>query len=181
MTTPRAHRSPTLTAVSPQGKKRKQMVKGEKDEESYASKFDASILDDDVDNSGNRLDPGSHKENPEVIHDDDVNDDEKKDEKEDDVRTHEMGSLENRTEKMQTPIPTPPRSPRRNLSSDENIVQELTDIVSPSTTTTSKDPHKKRHISSKHNHLLGALRRMCRRQGYMIKRNQKKKMETKIV
>ncbi|GKA92682.1 hypothetical protein Tco_0814607 [Tanacetum coccineum] len=98
-----------------------QVVEGEKDEESYASKFDASILDDDADNSGNRLDPRSHKENPEVIHDDDVNDDEKKDEKEDDVRTHEMGSLENRTEKMQTPIPTPPRYPRRNLSSDKNI------------------------------------------------------------
>ncbi|GKD05503.1 hypothetical protein Tco_1180477, partial [Tanacetum coccineum] len=28
-----------------------------------------------------------------------------------------------------TPIPTPPRSPRINLSSDKNITQELTDIV----------------------------------------------------
>nr|GFC50829.1 hypothetical protein [Tanacetum cinerariifolium] len=61
-TTPRAHRTPTLTAASPQGKKRKQsaretsspqklliitikqkqVVKGEKDEESYADKFDVS-------------------------------------------------------------------------------------------------------------------------------------------
>ncbi|GJU53715.1 retrovirus-related pol polyprotein from transposon TNT 1-94 [Tanacetum coccineum] len=79
-TTPRAHRTPTFTAASPQGKKRKQsaretsllmkslkvtikqkqVVQGEKDEESYASKFAASMLDDDIDNFGNRLEPGSH-------------------------------------------------------------------------------------------------------------------------
>ncbi|GKF67532.1 hypothetical protein Tco_0197211 [Tanacetum coccineum] len=79
-TTPRAHRTPTFTAASPQGKKRKQSaretsllmkslkvtikqkqaVQGEKDEESYASKFAASMLDDDIDNFGNRLEPGSH-------------------------------------------------------------------------------------------------------------------------
>ncbi|GJW50145.1 hypothetical protein Tco_0091496 [Tanacetum coccineum] len=42
---------------------------------------------------------------------------------------NEMGSLEIRTEKMQTPIPTTPRSPRINLSSDKNIVQELTELL----------------------------------------------------
>ncbi|GJY33300.1 hypothetical protein Tco_0417769 [Tanacetum coccineum] len=74
-----------------------QVVKGEKDEESYADKFAASM-----------------------IHDDD-----NKEEKKDD----EMGSLENRTEKMQTPIPTTPKSPRINLSSDKNIAQEMMDTV----------------------------------------------------
>ncbi|GKD56544.1 hypothetical protein Tco_1289931 [Tanacetum coccineum] len=73
---------------------------------------------------------------------------EQKDEKKDD----ETGSLEFRTEKTQTPIPTPPRSPRIILSSDKNINQELTVIVSPSTTTLSKDPHKKRHISNSNVH-----------------------------
>ncbi|GJU44216.1 hypothetical protein Tco_1201482 [Tanacetum coccineum] len=103
--------TPTLTAASPQEKKRKQsdgetssprkslkvtikqkqVVEDEKDEESYASKFSASMLDD-VDVSGNRLEPWSHKENLEVIDDDDdVNDDEQKDEKKGDVGTHEMG------------------------------------------------------------------------------------------
>ncbi|GKA28758.1 hypothetical protein Tco_0715003 [Tanacetum coccineum] len=149
MTTPRAYGTPTLTAASPQGKKRKQ---SEKDDESYASKFAASMLHDDVDDSGNRLEPRSHKDNLEVIDDDDVNVDEKKDEKKDDVkekdnddqtdhalvRNQEMDSLENRTEKMQTPIPTPIRSPRIKLSLDKNIVQELTNTISPSTTTTSK-------------------------------------------
>ncbi|GJZ35470.1 hypothetical protein Tco_0581287 [Tanacetum coccineum] len=104
------------------------MVECGQDDESYASKFVASMLnDDDDDDSGNRLEPGSHKENPEVIHDDDDDADnkaEKKDEKKDD----EMGSLEIRTEKMQTSIPTPSRSPRIIFSLDKNINQELTKV-----------------------------------------------------
>ncbi|GKF38850.1 hypothetical protein Tco_0118911, partial [Tanacetum coccineum] len=86
--TPRAHRTPTISITYPQGKKRKQIV-GESS------------------SPQNSLEPGSHKENPEhVDHDDDdeENVDEKKDAK--------MGSLETRTEEMQTPIPTTPRSPR---------------------------------------------------------------------
>ncbi|GJS93128.1 hypothetical protein Tco_0800096, partial [Tanacetum coccineum] len=122
-TTPRAYRTPTLNVASPQGKKRKQsaketssqskslkvtikqkqVVEGGQDDESYASKFAASMLNDDDDD-----------------------DSEKKDEKNDD----EMGSLEIRTEKMQTPIPTPLSSPRKILSSDKKTFQELTNIVS---------------------------------------------------
>ncbi|GKG47649.1 hypothetical protein Tco_0507134 [Tanacetum coccineum] len=75
-----------------------------------------------------------------MIHDDDDNKEEKKDEKQGD----EMGSLEIRIEKMQTPFPTTPRSPRINLSSNKNIAQELTNTVSLSTPTTSKAPHKKK-------------------------------------
>ncbi|GKC98903.1 hypothetical protein Tco_1169178 [Tanacetum coccineum] len=105
-TTPRAYKTLTLTAASPQRKqsagetnspikslkktiKQKQVVEGGQDDESYASKFAASMLNDDDDD-----------------------DSEKKDEKNDD----EMGSLEIRTEKMQTPIPTPSRSLRIILS-----------------------------------------------------------------
>ncbi|GKB97875.1 hypothetical protein Tco_0984012, partial [Tanacetum coccineum] len=147
---PRAHRTPTLTTASPQGKKRKQsaretsspqkslkvtikqkqVVEGEKDVELYVDKFAASMIHDDVDDSGDRIETGSHKENLKVVDDDD-----NKKEKEDDA----MGSLETRTEKMQTPIPTTPRSHRINLSSDKNIAKELTDTVSLSTATTSKD------------------------------------------
>nr|GEV40098.1 hypothetical protein [Tanacetum cinerariifolium] len=86
------------------------VIKGRKDEESYASKFVASMLDDDINDSGNRLEPDSHKENPKDIDDDDVNDDEKKDDVEDKdnndhtnhalVSTQKMGSLEFRTEQM---------------------------------------------------------------------------------
>ncbi|GJZ10718.1 hypothetical protein Tco_0545477 [Tanacetum coccineum] len=63
--TPRAHRTPTLTA-SPQGKKRKQS--GERDH--------------DHDNSEDSLEPESHKDNPEHVDDDDDTDDKNVDEEE---------------------------------------------------------------------------------------------------
>ncbi|GKD24985.1 hypothetical protein Tco_1231199, partial [Tanacetum coccineum] len=79
--TPRAHRKPTLTTASPQGKKRKQqkldedkiekMVEGDKDEESYASEFADSMIKDDVDDFGTRIEPGSHKEHPKNVNGDD--------------------------------------------------------------------------------------------------------------
>nr|GEU70009.1 Gag-Pol polyprotein [Tanacetum cinerariifolium] len=105
--TPRAHRTPTLTA-SPQGKKMKQivgestteaqenvakvqekldeeeiekMVKGDEDEESYASAFANSMFNDDVDDSGTKIEPESHKEHPKhVTNDDEEIEKEKKDE-----------------------------------------------------------------------------------------------------
>ncbi|GKF25941.1 hypothetical protein Tco_0081835, partial [Tanacetum coccineum] len=54
------------------------MVEGEEDEESYASEFSNSMFNDDADDSGTRIEPVSHKENPEVVGDDVVT--EKKDE-----------------------------------------------------------------------------------------------------
>ncbi|GJW44627.1 hypothetical protein Tco_0073426 [Tanacetum coccineum] len=103
--------------------RQKQVSKGEKDEQSY----------DDVDDSDNRLEPESHKENPKHADDDD---DDKEEEKVDEKEGDEMGSLETRTEEMQTPILTTPRSPRKILSSDKNIDQELTDTILISTSTT---------------------------------------------
>nr|GEW94365.1 hypothetical protein [Tanacetum cinerariifolium] len=105
--------------------RQKQVVKGEKDD----------------DESDDRLEPGSHKENLEYIDDDD--DEEKVDEKKD----GDMGSLDTSTEEMQTPIPTPPRSPKTILSSDKNITQELMDTIPLPTATTSKTPHFKRRSS----------------------------------
>nr|GEV69285.1 hypothetical protein [Tanacetum cinerariifolium] len=103
-TTPRDHWTPTLTAASPQGKKRKQkldeeeiekMVKGEEDEESYASRFSNSMLNDN-DDSKNKIEPGSHKEYPEHVNDEDdetkkeKKDDTKDDKKDDDVKKRMM-------------------------------------------------------------------------------------------
>ncbi|GJT72766.1 hypothetical protein Tco_1032052 [Tanacetum coccineum] len=175
--TPRAHRIPIVSTASPHGKKRKQIA-GESCSPLKSLKItirqkqvvEGEKYDDD---SKDRLDPESHKENPEYVDDDD---DEEKVDEEKDV---DMGSLETRTEEMQTPIPTPPRSPRINLSSDKNITQELIDTVPLPTVTTSKNPHSKRHISSKYSHLPGALRRMCRRQGYMIQNMERKCVITK--
>ncbi|GKC65544.1 uncharacterized mitochondrial protein-like protein [Tanacetum coccineum] len=56
------------------------IIEGE-DEESYASEF-ADLVFLDEEDTRNRLEPGSHKENPEIVDDDDVDD--KNDEKKDD-------------------------------------------------------------------------------------------------
>ncbi|GKE92821.1 hypothetical protein Tco_1573916, partial [Tanacetum coccineum] len=48
------------------------MVEGEEDEESYASEFANSMLNDDVDDSGTRIELEIHKETQEVVTDDDV-------------------------------------------------------------------------------------------------------------
>ncbi|GJY66071.1 hypothetical protein Tco_0468309 [Tanacetum coccineum] len=117
--TPRAHRKPTLTA-SPQGKNRKQIVR---ESSSLQKSLKITIRQQKVvegekdDDFEDRIDPGSHKENPKHIDDDDDKDEEKVDEEE----GGEMGSLETRTKEMQTPIPTKPRSIRTILSSDKNI------------------------------------------------------------
>ncbi|GKE08702.1 hypothetical protein Tco_1412253 [Tanacetum coccineum] len=60
------------------------MVEGKEDEESYASEFADSMLNDDIDDSGTRIEPESYKENPEVVADEDVSkkkDDEKDEDK----------------------------------------------------------------------------------------------------
>ncbi|GKC21822.1 hypothetical protein Tco_1023972 [Tanacetum coccineum] len=208
-TTPRAHRTPTLTTASPQGKKRKQsagetssprkslkvtirkkkqtttpllppgdnkerdemaeatllsltlcktalaaeaqeyiakvqekldeeenekMVKGEEDEESYISEFADSMLNDDVDDFDESKDDNVKKT-------DDAAEEKDNDDQTDQtlVRIHATGSMETRNEKMQTPIPTPTRSPRKGLSLDKTILEELTAPVSLTTATTSKE------------------------------------------
>ncbi|GKB28029.1 hypothetical protein Tco_0867430 [Tanacetum coccineum] len=78
-------------------------------------------------------------ENPKHVDDDDENKKEKKEEKNDDGEDKDNDDHTNHA-----------------FVGTQEIV-ELTNIVSPSTTTTSKDPHKKRHISSKYSHLLGSL------------------------
>ncbi|GJW31681.1 putative reverse transcriptase domain-containing protein [Tanacetum coccineum] len=141
------------------------MVEGDEDEESYTSDFADSMINDDVDDSGTRLDSGSHKEHPEIVNDDDdqiekekkdeeikkekkykeikkeknIDDVEKTDEvvKEKDINVA-TGSMEFRKEKKQTPIPSPTRSPRKVSSSDKIVSEELIAAVSPTTTTTSK-------------------------------------------
>nr|GEY44998.1 hypothetical protein [Tanacetum cinerariifolium] len=79
-----AHRTPTFIA-SPQGKKRKQIV-GESSSLHKSLKITIRqqkvVESEKDDDSENRLEPGSHKENPEHIDDDDEKDKEKVDEEE---------------------------------------------------------------------------------------------------
>ncbi|GKD52390.1 hypothetical protein Tco_1281366 [Tanacetum coccineum] len=59
------------------------IVEGDEDEESYASEFADSMINDDVNDSGTRIQPGSHKEYPENVNDDD--EEIEKEKKDDDV------------------------------------------------------------------------------------------------
>ncbi|GJS20355.1 hypothetical protein Tco_0448987 [Tanacetum coccineum] len=75
--TPRAHRTPTLTA-SPQGKKRKQST-GESSSPQKSLKItirQQKVVEGekDDDDSADRLEPGSYKDNPEHVDDDDDKD-----------------------------------------------------------------------------------------------------------
>ncbi|GJW67052.1 hypothetical protein Tco_0121476 [Tanacetum coccineum] len=170
--TPSAHKSPTNYASPPKMKKRKQIA-GESSSPKKLLKItikQKQIVEKDNDDSEDRIEPVSHKDNPEVVNDND----DKEREKQDD----EMGSLEVRNEETQTTIPTPLSSPRNILSSDKKTFQELTDIVSNPIITTSKHSQVKKIISSKYSHLPGALRRMCRRQGYMSQDMERKCVTT---
>nr|GEU56373.1 hypothetical protein [Tanacetum cinerariifolium] len=73
-----------------------------------------------------RIEPERHTDKPEeVVVDDD-----------DDV-TRVMGSVETRNDKTQTPIPSPLRLPRTNLSSDKAPIKELTVFDTPTIATSS--------------------------------------------
>ncbi|GJX16632.1 hypothetical protein Tco_0217464, partial [Tanacetum coccineum] len=161
--TPRAHRLPTIYANPLETKKRKQTV-GESSSPRKSLKITIKqrqivAKEKDDDDYEVRIEPVSHKENPKFV----VDDDDKAEEK----KSDDMGSLEIRNEETQTTIPTPLSSPRKILSSDKKIDQDLTNVVSIPTTTITKHSQVKKRISSKYSHLLCALPRMCRRQGYM--------------
>ncbi|GJW84573.1 reverse transcriptase domain-containing protein [Tanacetum coccineum] len=130
------------------------IVAGE-DEESYASKFDDSVFLDEED-SGTRLEPGSHKENPETVDDDDA--DKKKDDKKDDDDNNDY----NDDNDDHTAL-------RIELSSDKTISKELTATVSPTPATTSQDQSKSKPTSSKTKVFLGSIAQMSRRRGQLRK------------
>ncbi|GJX03560.1 hypothetical protein Tco_0189476 [Tanacetum coccineum] len=72
------------------------MVEGEEDEEAYASEFADSMFNNDVDDSGTRIEPESQKENPKVVDDnddDDVNVIEKRDDEKKDDNVEKMNDV----------------------------------------------------------------------------------------
>nr|GEV20782.1 monodehydroascorbate reductase [Tanacetum cinerariifolium] len=73
-------------------------------------------------------------------------------------RTRVSGSSKIRKEKIQTSIPSPPRSLRNDLSLDKDITQELTVFVSPTPATSSQDRSKP--ISRRYTHIQGAIKRI---------------------
>ncbi|GKA60981.1 copia protein [Tanacetum coccineum] len=90
------------------------MVKGEEDEESYASEFVDSMLNDDVDDFINEKDEDEVKDGDVEKKDDAI---EEKDTNNHTghtlVGTHATGSMETRNKQMQTQVPTPTRSLRK--------------------------------------------------------------------
>ncbi|GJT21605.1 hypothetical protein Tco_0891542 [Tanacetum coccineum] len=69
------------------GEKIEKMVEGEEDKESYASEFVDSMLNDDIDDFGTRIEPESYKENPKVVADEDVS--KKKDDAKDEYEVND--------------------------------------------------------------------------------------------
>ncbi|GJS12700.1 hypothetical protein Tco_0407172 [Tanacetum coccineum] len=115
---------PSTTTPPPPSDDRKQ---------SDGTEFVDSVFLNEED-SNDRIELESHKDKHNEINDDD--DDETKDDKKDHddhddhalIKTRRTGSSKVRTEKMQTPIPSPSRSPRKDLSLDKAITEELTGI-----------------------------------------------------
>ncbi|GJV80298.1 hypothetical protein Tco_1516168 [Tanacetum coccineum] len=208
--TPKAHRIPTLTFASPQGKKTKQS--DDKDRDGMAettllsltlhktalaaeAKENIAKVQEKLDEEEiERMVEGDDDDesNSKVVEDDDdvsvikKKDDEKKDdntekvddaeEKDDDDQTdHALvepqveGSRKTRNKQMQTSIPTPNRSHRKDLSLYKIILEELTTTISPTTATTSKQTSKskfKRGFTSYKTKILpGSIAGMSMRRG----------------
>nr|GEU29532.1 hypothetical protein [Tanacetum cinerariifolium] len=158
-TTPRAHR----------------MVKGEEDEESYASTFVDSMLNDDVDDSGTRIEPGSHKENLEVVDDDAMKDKEKQDEKKEDddqPKDDDVKKTDDATEKKDNDDHTD--HTLFGTHATVKSIYEETATVSPTTATTSKPKSTRGFISNKTKVLPGSIDGMCRRRGQIRNHNKTK-------
>ncbi|GKA56518.1 hypothetical protein Tco_0755590 [Tanacetum coccineum] len=157
--------------------------------ESDGNEFADTVLLSDQD-FGDRLESGSHMEKQEKIDDDDdkkkdgKHDDAKDDKNDDDnnddddhddhslIKTQRTGSSEIRTKKMLTPIPLPPRSLRMNLSSDKAITEEFTVSYTHMPDASTQDRPKP--ISRRYTHIQGFVKRMCKRQGFMMQHMQKK-------
>ncbi|GJW02835.1 hypothetical protein Tco_1561691 [Tanacetum coccineum] len=95
--TPKAHRSPTISAGPLETKKRKQTARES--------------------SSPRKIEPGSHKDNPEFVDDDDDKVEEK--------HSDDMGSLEIRNEETQTTILTPLSALRRMYKRQGYMIQDM--------------------------------------------------------
>ncbi|GKA95565.1 hypothetical protein Tco_0817603 [Tanacetum coccineum] len=99
------------------------------------------------------------------------------------VSTHGMHKITPRAPRSPTISASPLETKKRKQNAGESSSprksrKELTDTISIPTTTTSKHSHVKKRISSKYSHLPAALRRMCRRQIYMIQDMEQKCVTT---
>ncbi|GJV82527.1 hypothetical protein Tco_1522425 [Tanacetum coccineum] len=101
------------------------LVEGDEDEESYASEFADSVLNNDVDDSGTRLELGSHKENPKKVDDDD---EEIEKEKKDDIEIEKEKKDDVEIEKEKKDEENEKENNNDNVEEMDKVVKEK-DIV----------------------------------------------------
>ncbi|GJS22901.1 hypothetical protein Tco_0451533 [Tanacetum coccineum] len=201
--TPRAHRSPTVLLnpwrneeeLKSQEKLDEEeidkMVEGNTYEESYASEFANSILNDegaDVDDIGSKIEPGSQKENLERVSDDDETEKEKEVAQDMNVKeTEEVGKEHNIVEKEvedETNVEAEKTEEvvKEIEVADVSVSEDLTDKISPTTATTSRTSfttkHKKRSFTFKTRNLPGSIAGMGRRRN-LIRSHIKNKFITR--
>ncbi|GKC88642.1 hypothetical protein Tco_1149291 [Tanacetum coccineum] len=157
------------------------MAEGNTNEESYASVFVDSMLNYegvDVNDTGSKIEPGSHKENPKRVSDDDetekekeVKQDEKEKENEEAGKEHNIIEKEVENETNVEAGKTDELVKEKDVAnvSDKTISKDLTDTVSPTTATTSKTSftakHKKISFTLTTRNLLGSIAGMGKRRG----------------
>ncbi|GJR06341.1 hypothetical protein Tco_0529325 [Tanacetum coccineum] len=105
------------------------MVDGEEDEESYASAFADSVFNEDVDDTGSKIEPGSQKENPEHVSDDDKNEkhDDEKEKKDDTEVDKEQEVLEKEKENVE--IEKEVEKETTDVVKEKEVDKETTDVV----------------------------------------------------
>ncbi|GKB17438.1 hypothetical protein Tco_0851361 [Tanacetum coccineum] len=96
------------------------MVEGEEDEESYASVFADFLFNNDVDDHSTRLEPGSHKENPKKVDDDDDEIEKEKDDEE-----IEKDKKDEEIEKEKTNVETKKEMTDKNVEKMDEIHETL--------------------------------------------------------
>ncbi|GKC63357.1 hypothetical protein Tco_1095955 [Tanacetum coccineum] len=144
------------------------LVYGDEDEESYASTFADTVFNNNDDDIGSKLEPGSYKEHPEHVFDDD----EKK-------KKDEEVEKENEVVKIVKDTNVDDTSAKKNEEvvtekevvdmSDKTISEELVDTTTPTAATSTKTPstitRKKKSFSHRTRNLPGSIAGMCRRRG----------------
>ncbi|GKB01114.1 hypothetical protein Tco_0829158 [Tanacetum coccineum] len=140
------------------------LVDGDEDEESYASGFADTVLNDNDDDTGSKLEPGSNKEHPKHM----SNDDEIK--KKDDEVEKEKEVVEI---VMETNVDDTSAKKNEEVMTEKEVVdmsgKEFADTVTPTTATSSKTPstttRQKKSFTLKTRRLPGSIAGMCRRRG----------------
>ncbi|GJV81365.1 hypothetical protein Tco_1517235 [Tanacetum coccineum] len=178
--TPRAPRTPTVSASPRESKKRKQTAEESK---SYASAFADTVLNDNDDETGSKLEPRSHKEHPEHVSDDDEikKKDEEVEKKKEVVEIVKETNVDDTSAKKNKEVVTEKEVV---AISDKTISEEFTDTVTPTTATSSKTPstttRQKKSFTLKTRHLPESIDGMCRRRG-LIRSHIKTKFITREI